>query len=170
MGRMTGRVAPITRGARGQGRAHAVRLAQQGADIVVTDLREQIPALPYATGTREGLDATAKVVQDLDRGCLLITADARDGVRMRGLADQADTLFAGGNADATVKDMGFPATACDQLPIPWMKPEAIAHGVLCLAPDEAKYVTGIALPVDAGIATQPPGITSFLGEALARHG
>jgi (+)-trans-carveol dehydrogenase len=77
------------------------------------------------------------------------------------------SMFTGGNPNATVEDMVFPATATNLLPIPWVESEAISHGVLYLASDEAKYVTGIALPVDAGMSIQPPGITPFIGQALA---
>jgi (+)-trans-carveol dehydrogenase len=77
------------------------------------------------------------------------------------------SMFTGGKPDATIEDMKFPATATNLLPIPWVDSEAISHAVLYLASDEAKYVTGIALPVDAGMSIQPPGITPFIGQALA---
>jgi (+)-trans-carveol dehydrogenase len=80
------------------------------------------------------------------------------------------SMFTGGKPDATIEDMKFPATATNLLPIPWVDSEAISHAVLYLASDEAKYVTGIALPVDAGMSVQPPGITPFIGQALAEKG
>src|ERR687889_2112082 len=82
-GRLEGTVALITGGARGQGRAHAIRMAEEGADIVVTDLCEQLPFVPYAMGTREELDETLAEVEKRDRRCLAITADARDSAQMR---------------------------------------------------------------------------------------
>ena len=63
--------------------------------------------------------------------------------------------------------MIFPATATNLLPIPWVDSQDVSHAVLYLASDEARYVTGIALPVDAGMSIQPPGITAFIGQALA---
>ena len=47
MGRVEGKVAFITGAARGQGRSHAVRLAQEGADIVAVDVCQSLPTVPY---------------------------------------------------------------------------------------------------------------------------
>ena len=55
MGRVEGKVAFITGGARGQGRSHAVRLAQEGADIIVVDLADHIPNIDYPSATEEDL-------------------------------------------------------------------------------------------------------------------
>ena len=51
----------------------------------------------------------------------------------------------------TADDMAGPAAALNALPIPWVEPVDISNAVLWLASDEARYVTGVALPVDAGI-------------------
>jgi NAD(P)-dependent dehydrogenase (short-subunit alcohol dehydrogenase family) len=55
MGKLDGRVAFITGAARGQGRSHAVGLAQEGADIIAIDLCEQIASVPYPLATPEDL-------------------------------------------------------------------------------------------------------------------
>jgi NAD(P)-dependent dehydrogenase (short-subunit alcohol dehydrogenase family) len=47
--RLAGKVAFITGAARGQGRSHAVRFAEEGADIIAFDLCEQMPTVPYPT-------------------------------------------------------------------------------------------------------------------------
>ena len=52
MGALDGKVAFITGAARGQGRAHAVRLASEGADIIAVDLCDQIASVPYPMATR----------------------------------------------------------------------------------------------------------------------
>jgi NAD(P)-dependent dehydrogenase (short-subunit alcohol dehydrogenase family) len=51
-GRVAGKVAFITGAARGQGRSHAIRLAQEGADIIAVDICEDIPTIPYTGGHR----------------------------------------------------------------------------------------------------------------------
>ena len=61
---LQGKVAFITGAARGQGRAHAVTLAAQGADIIAVDLCEQIASVPYPLATPEDLAATVKLVED----------------------------------------------------------------------------------------------------------
>src|SRR6202007_1106117 len=66
-GRLEGKVAFITGAARGQGRSHAVRLAQEGADIIAVDICKQIATVPYPMATPEDLEATVKAVEELDR-------------------------------------------------------------------------------------------------------
>jgi SDR family mycofactocin-dependent oxidoreductase len=78
MGRMDGRVVFITGAARGQGRSHAVRLAEEGADVVGVDLCEQIDIVPYTMATREDLDETVRLVEKTGRRMLASTCDVRD--------------------------------------------------------------------------------------------
>jgi SDR family mycofactocin-dependent oxidoreductase len=268
-----GKVAIITGGARGQGRAHALALARAGADLVVCDIATQLPTVPYALATPEDLEETRRQVEALGRRCLAVRADVRDGEAMRALAAQAlealgrvdilianagiesfgrawelsdaqwdemigvnltgvwqsckaaippmiaggrggaivitssiaglkplannahycaskhalvglmrtlalelaphgirvnsihpstvdtpivrnqamYTLFSGGDPAATEADALPAFRALNLLPIPWMAPEDIANAALWLVSDAARYVTGVALPVDAGL-------------------
>jgi len=58
-----GRVALITGAARGQGRAHAVRLSAEGADIIALDIAGPLPtSVPYESPTRDDLAETARLV------------------------------------------------------------------------------------------------------------
>ena len=77
-GRVAGKVAFITGAARGQGRSHAIRLAQEGADIIAVDLAGQIGSVPYAMSTPEDLAETVKEVEALDRRIVATQADVRD--------------------------------------------------------------------------------------------
>jgi SDR family mycofactocin-dependent oxidoreductase len=77
-GRVEGKVAFITGAARGQGRSHAIRLAQEGADIIAVDICEDIPGLPYAGATEADLAETVKQVEALDRRIVAAKADVRD--------------------------------------------------------------------------------------------
>jgi len=79
-GRVEGKVAFITGAARGQGRSHAVRLAQEGADIIAIDICEDIPGVrPFYVGATEAdLAQTVKEVEALDRRIVAVKADVRD--------------------------------------------------------------------------------------------
>lgn len=58
MGRVAGKVAFITGAARGQGRSHALRLAEEGADIIALDILEDVETVPYESASAEDLDET----------------------------------------------------------------------------------------------------------------
>lgn len=77
-GRLDGKVAFITGAARGQGRAHAVRLASEGADILALDLAAKMPGVPYDSSTPEDLAETARLVQTLGRRIVTRIGDTRD--------------------------------------------------------------------------------------------
>ncbi len=78
MGKLDGKVAFITGAARGQGRSHAVRLAQEGADIIAVDICRQIESVPYPMATPDDLAETVKQVEGLDRRIFAQQADVRD--------------------------------------------------------------------------------------------
>jgi (+)-trans-carveol dehydrogenase/(-)-trans-carveol dehydrogenase len=77
-GRVAGKVAFITGAARGQGRSHAIRLAQEGADIIAVDICEDVAGIPYAGATEADLAETVKQVEALDRRIVAAKADVRD--------------------------------------------------------------------------------------------
>ena len=86
-GRVEGKVAFITGAARGQGRSHAIRLAQEGADIIAVDLCGQVASVPYAMATPEDLAETVKQVEALDRRIVAAQADVRDFGALRAALD-----------------------------------------------------------------------------------
>jgi SDR family mycofactocin-dependent oxidoreductase len=271
---MAGKVAFITGAARGQGRSHAIRLAEEGADIIAVDICEDIASVTpfYPLATEAELDETVKAVEALDRRIVARKADVRDldglqaafeeglaqfghvdtvvanagiatygrswelsadqwkdmidvnltgvfhtakvaipsmieagrggtilftssigglkGIQqvahyvackhgivglMRTLANElggysirvntihptnVDTImiqnpgtwgmFAPGDPEPT-REKAMPGFASlNTLPVPWVEPVDISNAVLFLASDEARYVTGVAFPVDAG--------------------
>jgi SDR family mycofactocin-dependent oxidoreductase len=277
MGRVEGKVAFITGAARGQGRSHAVRLAQEGADIIAIDICEAIPENPYDPATEEDLAETVRQVEALDRRIVAEKADVRDFAQLKAVVDHGVAelgrldivsanagisgspnksedipddewtnmldinlsgvwrtvkaaiphLRAGGrggsivltSSDAglfayeniahyvsakhgvvglmrtlalelapdmirvnsihpttvdtdmvqneqiyrlfrpdlehpTKQDFADAATQMNALPIPWVEAVDISNALLWLASDEARYVTGVALPVDAGAAVK----------------
>jgi len=78
MARLEGRVAFVTGAARGQGRSHAVRLAQEGADIIAVDISAQIETVPFPMGTPDDLAATVEEVEALGRRIIASAVDVRD--------------------------------------------------------------------------------------------
>jgi SDR family mycofactocin-dependent oxidoreductase len=88
MGKLDGEVAFITGAARGQGRSHAVRLAQEGADIIAVDLCAQIESVGYPMATREDLDQTVKEVEAEGRRIFATVADVRDVASLRRAFDE----------------------------------------------------------------------------------
>ena len=104
-GRLDGKVALISGGARGQGRSHAVTLAREGADIVVFDICTQIPGVPYEMARPEQLDETAQMVEDLDRRVIAIQADVRDTAAMEAVVKTALAEF--GQIDIVVANAGI---------------------------------------------------------------
>lgn len=275
MGRVAGKVAFITGAARGQGRSHALRLAQEGADIIAVDICRQVDTVPYPLATPEDLAETVKQVEALDRRIVAVEADVRDHDALKAAVDQGvaelgrlDIVAANAGissiastdemTEQTWRDMidinltgvwltakvaiphlkaagggsiiitssvaglqAFPniahyaaakhgvvglmrslalelapfnirvnsihptqvdtpmimneatyrlflpdvenpgradfapvSQAMNALPIPWVEPVDISNALLFLASDEARYITGVTLPVDAGAITK----------------
>ena len=272
MGKLDGKVALITGGARGQGRSHALTFAREGAETIVCDVAEGLTTVPYPLASAGELADTARMVEDLGRRCLAVQADVRDSEGMRGvveraisefgridillanagiesfgtaweltdeqwdemiavnltgvwkscravaphmierragvilitssiaglkgLANQAHycaakhgvvglmralaielapygirvntvhpssvdtpiiknqatyTLFSGGEPGATLEEVTPAFRALNLLDTPWMEPQDISNAMLWLASDDARYVTGATLPIDAGL-------------------
>ena len=273
MARLEGKVAFVTGAARGQGRSHAVRLAEEGADIVAVDIASQIDTVTYPMATPDDLAQTVDEVEALDRRIVANRADVRDydalksalddgvarlgrldivaanaGIVTYGTAEELteetwrETIdvdltgvwhtvkaaiphlrAAGGGAivitssaaglkgtpntaaytaakhgvvglmrtlanelapdmvrvntvhpgsvdtdmiqnqalyhvflpdregDLTPDDLAPIFQAGNALPVPWVESVDISNAVLFLASDEARYITGVTLPVDAGV-------------------
>jgi SDR family mycofactocin-dependent oxidoreductase len=103
-GRVAGKRVLITGAARGLGRSHAVRLAEEGADLVLVDLCRSLPEIEYALGTEEDLAETARLVTDLGRRCVSRVVDVRDEVALRSAVD--DGVAELGGLDGAVANAG----------------------------------------------------------------
>jgi SDR family mycofactocin-dependent oxidoreductase len=110
MSRVQGKVALVTGAARGMGRSHVVRLAEEGADIVAVDLCADVGSVPYPGVTGRDLDETAKLVEQLGRRVIARQADVRDSKAMRAVVDEAVAEFGGIDiavANAGISSFGF---------------------------------------------------------------
>ena len=105
MGRVNGKVALITGAARGQGRCHAVRLAEEGADIIAIDLCDQIGTVHYDMPTAADLVETKDQVEALGRRAIAATADVRDTAALRAVVD--DGVAQLGRLDIIVANAGI---------------------------------------------------------------
>jgi (+)-trans-carveol dehydrogenase len=85
--RVAGKVALITGAARGQGRSHATRLAEEGADILAIDVCEPIPGVAYEMAKSADLEETARAVRGLGREIVTAEADVRDVAALRDATD-----------------------------------------------------------------------------------
>jgi len=90
-GRVAGKVAFITGAARGQGRAHAIRLAEEGADIIAIDICRDYATVDYPLATEADLAETVKAVEALDRRIVATVADVRDAGALKAVVDDGVT-------------------------------------------------------------------------------
>jgi (+)-trans-carveol dehydrogenase len=119
MGRLTGKVALVTGAARGQGRSHALRFAEEGADIIALDICEDIATVPFALGTRADLDETVAGVEALDRRIVAEEADVRDLAAVTRVVEQGISEL--GPIDVVVANAGIfsPAMVIDMTEETW---------------------------------------------------
>jgi NAD(P)-dependent dehydrogenase (short-subunit alcohol dehydrogenase family) len=162
---LDGKVAFISGGARGMGRAHAVALAAEGADIITFDLCGPVATCRYPPATPADLAETVSQVEALDRRIVARTADVRDEAAVRGVL--AEGIAALGRLDIVVANAGIapfigevahtPAAWQDALDVMLT---GVLHTIEPAVPilveqgsggsDSSRFVTSTALPVDAG--------------------
>ncbi|WKG01769.1 mycofactocin-coupled SDR family oxidoreductase [Mycolicibacterium sp. HK-90] len=107
MGRVEGKVAFITGAARGQGRSHAVRLAEEGADIIAVDICKNYDTVGYAMATPEDLEETRNYVEKTGRRIVTAQADVRNEAELRGALEAGLAEF--GKLDIVVAQAGIAA-------------------------------------------------------------
>jgi SDR family mycofactocin-dependent oxidoreductase len=105
MGRVQGKVAFITGAGRGQGRSHAVRLAEEGADIIAVDLCHDIDSLAYSLSTPDDLKETARLVEAQDRRIVAVQADVRERAQLRDAIERGIAEL--GKVDIVVAQAGI---------------------------------------------------------------
>ena len=87
MGRLDGKVVLISGVARSQGRSHAVRFAEEGADVIGFDVLDEIKGSPSAPATQADMDETVRQVEALDRRIVATKADVRDWAAVKAAVD-----------------------------------------------------------------------------------
>jgi SDR family mycofactocin-dependent oxidoreductase len=105
VGRVEGKVAFITGAARGQGRSHAVRLAQEGADIIAVDLGTSVDGVPYPMGSRDDMAETVEEVEALGRRIISAQVDVRDYDALKAALDEGVAQF--GRLDIVAANAGI---------------------------------------------------------------
>lgn len=113
--RLAGKVSFITGVARGQGQARAVRMAEEGADIIAVDICRQIDSNPYPPSTPEDLEETTRAVKEIGRRIVSRQAGVRDRVSLQEALDAGITDL--GHLDVVVANAGI-------LPMAMGEPEA----------------------------------------------
>jgi SDR family mycofactocin-dependent oxidoreductase len=106
-GRVAGKVAFITGAARGQGRSHAIRLAQEGADIIAVDICETFDSMNYPLATSEDLAQTVKEVEAEGRRIVAVKADVRVKSELKAALDAGLAEF--GKVDVVIANAGVTA-------------------------------------------------------------
>jgi NAD(P)-dependent dehydrogenase (short-subunit alcohol dehydrogenase family) len=107
MGRLDGKVAVVTGAGRGQGRAHAIALAREGASVVACGIETDQPGVPLKTWSPGDLDETVRLVEQEDQRAIKVVADVSHLDQMQAVADQALEEF--GRIDIMVANAGVVA-------------------------------------------------------------
>jgi SDR family mycofactocin-dependent oxidoreductase len=152
VGLLDGKVALVTGGARGQGRSHAVRLAEEGADVVVVDVAADVPEVAaYPGPTEDDLAETARLVEGCGRKAIARPADVRDRAALQAVVDEALETF--GHLDAVLANAGV----CPPGAPTWEIPEDQWAAVL------AVNLTGVFNTVSVCV---PPMLAAGRGGAI----
>jgi NAD(P)-dependent dehydrogenase (short-subunit alcohol dehydrogenase family) len=91
--KLEGKVAIVTGGARGNGLAAAKCLAEEGADIAIADICENMATIPYALSTHEVMDRAVSEIKALGRKGVGIKCDVRKAADVKAMVDQVMTTF-----------------------------------------------------------------------------
>jgi SDR family mycofactocin-dependent oxidoreductase len=173
-GPLQGKVALITGAARGQGRAHAVRLAADGANVIAVDLCEQIDSVPYSLATPDDLAATVKLVEDTGARIVAARGDVRDRESLSAALQAGLDEF--GRLDIVVANAGIaPMQSGDD---GWrdvidVNLTGVYNTIKVALPTMVKQGTGgsiVLISSSAGLAGVGSADAGSVGYAAAKHG
>ncbi len=174
MGALTGRTAFITGAARGQGRAHALKLASEGADIIAVDLCDQIASVPYPMATPDDLAATVKLVEETGARIFATEADVRERDSLKS-ALRAGTEALGDRLDIVVANAGIApmADAGAWQDVLDVNLTGVYHTVDVAMKPMIKFGNGGAMVLTSsvmGLVGVGTPIAGSVGYAAAKHG
>jgi SDR family mycofactocin-dependent oxidoreductase len=158
-GRIANKVAVVTGAARGIGRACALRMAEEGADIAALDIGAAMPTVPYQPSSTQQLDETVSAVKAMGRRCIPLVADVRDGAAMHQAV--ASTLRELGKVDVLVAAAGI-----DSWGSAWELTDDQWDAML------AVNLTGVwqsAKAVSPHMISQRSGVMVFIGSLLSHR-
>jgi SDR family mycofactocin-dependent oxidoreductase len=173
-GPLKGKVAFITGAARGQGRAHAVRLGADGANVIAVDLCEQLASVPYPLATPEDLAATVKLVEDTGARIVASQGDVRDRASLSSALQAGLDEF--GRLDIVVANAGIaPMQSGDD---GWrdvidVNLTGVYNTIKVAIPTMVKQGTGgsiVLISSAAGLAGVASPDAGSVGYAAAKHG
>lgn len=150
-GRVEGKVAFVTGAARGQGRSHAIRLAQEGANIVALDLCQDFETVNYPMATSVDLKETVRLVEEAGGKIIAVEGDVRSRSDVQGALERGISTF--GKVDVVVANAGIAAMRgaphmqawVDQVDVNLVGVINAIHAALPLVPDGASLIaTGSA--------------------------
>lgn len=175
MGRVQDKVVFITGVARGQGRAHAVRLAGEGADIIGVDFCEDIKTNAYSMATPEDLAETGRLVEAAGRRFVPTIADVRDRQALTGAVEVGVAEF--GRLDGVVAQAGIcplgsddPQAFLDAFTIDFVGVVNAVEAALPHLSDGGSIVaTGSLAALLPGSTDNPTNGTGGLGYSLAKR-
>jgi SDR family mycofactocin-dependent oxidoreductase len=176
MGKLEGKVAFISGVARGQGRSHAIRLAQEGADIIGFDICAQIDSVPYPMSTPDDLAQTIKEVEAEGRRIVAREADVRNVDEVRAVFEEGTTEL--GPVDIVLANAGIGPLSLDPQDQEWhdvigVNLTGVFNTVRVAIPSMVERGQGGAIVLTSstggliGAATNEPGL---LGYTAAKHG
>ena len=157
-GRLEGKVAFITGVGKGQGRSHAIRLAEEGADIIGVDICADVPNMPYSMATRADLDETVALVEKLDRRMVVSVADVGDRDAMQKALDSGVAEL--GHLDIVVANAGICALGDFPIETYFQTVDTLLVGVInTFAVAYPHLQDGASLIATGSVAALIPGAT-----------
>jgi NAD(P)-dependent dehydrogenase (short-subunit alcohol dehydrogenase family) len=163
-GRVAGKVAFITGAARGQGRAHAIRLAEEGADIIAVDISRDYDTVAYPMATEADLAETVKAVEALDRRIVAHQADVRDTAALKAAVEDGVSQL--GRLDIVCANAGICTSSTAGIKgLPFFAPYVAAkHGVVGIARTMANELGRHRIRVNT---VHPTGVDTPMGQGLS---